>query len=55
MYPPFDRVDRCPGPGGIQVGSYHIPEGTQIIVGIKCMVPAQLVYSYMAFGTLPLE
>jgi len=51
MYPPFDRVDRCPGPGGIQVGGYHIPEGTQIIVGIKFMAPAQLVYSYMAFGT----
>ena len=33
MYPPGFGIARCPGPGGIKVGGYHIPEGTDIVVG----------------------
>jgi len=39
MYPPAFGTARRPCLGGIKVGGYHIPEGTQITVGI-CVVPA---------------
>ena len=37
MYPPIWGIRRSPGPGGIKVGGYHIPEGTHIGVG---MIPS---------------
>ena len=33
MYPPIWGIRRSLGPGGTKVGGYHIPEGTQIVVG----------------------
>ena len=48
MYPPFDRVDRCPAPGGIKVGGYHIPEGTQITVGTLSLTAWYTCTSYVA-------
>ena len=43
MYPPAFGISKSPGPGGIKVGGYHIPEGTQITVGtwVSCMIPAE--------------